>query len=369
MNLLINNIGPHYRKAIWEKLGKELNFSFAFDNKEWKGIKSLSENEINSFGENTKYYPLKNIFFKNIMIWQKGLLKLLLKHKFENVILLGYPYCLNYWLGLILLKIKGINIIIWTHGIYGKESEVKKYFKYVFFQISDTVLTYSNWGRNQFLKMGMPTDKVKTVYNSIPYPSSYMADSDKMTILNDYSIINKELPIVIIIGRLTKEKKLDLLLLSKKTLKERENLNFNLLLIGDGKMAETLKKRSHQLSLNDVYFLGSLYDEEKIKNLFSIAHVCVSPGNVGLTAMHSLFYGTPVITHNNFANQGPEFESINDNITGSFFEENDINDLAQKIKKWIQTEKTAELQKKCRKIIIEKYNATNQLEIIKEVIK
>lgn len=48
------------------------------------------------------------------------------------------------------------------------------------------------------------------------------------------------------------------------------------------------------------------------------ADLCVSPGNVGLTAMHSLVFGCPVITHNCFEWQMPEFEAIQPGITGDF---------------------------------------------------
>ena len=54
-----------------------------------------------------------------------------------------------------------------------------------------------------------------------------------------------------------------------------------------------------------------------LKNLYFILHF-VSPGNVGLTAIHSLSYGTPVLTHNNFNNQMPEVESIQPGFNGYF---------------------------------------------------
>ena len=54
----------------------------------------------------------------------------------------------------------------------------------------------------------------------------------------------------------------------------------------------------------------------------------VSPGNVGLNAVHALSYGTPVITHNNVNNQMPEHETIIENFNGCFHKENDINSIA-----------------------------------------
>ena len=53
--------------------------------------------------------------------------------------------------------------------------------------------------------------------------------------------------------------------------------------------------------------------------------------------MHSMVFGTPCITHNDFPYQMPEFEAIKEGETGSFFKRDDINDLAKCIEKWFST--------------------------------
>ena len=60
----------------------------------------------------------------------------------------------------------------------------------------------------------------------------------------------------------------------------------------------------------------------------------MSIGNIGLTAIHSLSFGTPVASHDNFENQMPEVEAIIDGENGFLFEENNSNDLIDKIEQW-----------------------------------
>ncbi len=84
------------------------------------------------------------------------------------------------------------------------------------------------------------------------------------------------------------------------------------------KKTQNWKHIDKNQSKGRIWLYGACYDEEIIGELIFNAQLCVSPGNVGLTAMHSLVYGTPVITHNNFSNQSPEFEAIIDGKTGSF---------------------------------------------------
>ena len=52
------------------------------------------------------------------------------------------------------------------------------------------------------------------------------------------------------------------------------------------------------------------YNEEANAELLYNASVCVCPAEVGLTAIHSLLFGTPVVSNDNFDEQMPEFESI-----------------------------------------------------------
>ena len=106
-----------------------------------------------------------------------------------------------------------------------------------------------------------------------------------------------------------------------------------------------------------------------IGEMFYNADVCVSPGNVGLTAIHSLTYGCPVITHNNFPFQGPEFESIIQGKTGDFFQENDVNSLADTIQKWLSQNLHSReaIRQFAYQTIDTKWNLYYQMNILKQV--
>ena len=132
------------------------------------------------------------------------------------------------------------------------------------------------------------------------------------------------------------EKKLGLIIKSMQ-LAYHEGFNFNVVLVGEGPQKQQLEKLAKNYNMQkNIWFYGSCYNEEQIGELIYNADLCVSPGNIGLTAIHSLMFGTPAITHNNFSNQMPEFEAIEDNITGSFFEENNAEDLKNSIISWLQ---------------------------------
>ena len=86
--------------------------------------------------------------------------------------------------------------------------------------------------------------------------------------------------------------------------------------------------------------------------------------------MHSLIYGTPVITHDKFSSQMPEFEVIQPNISGDYFYFNDINDMVKKIIKVMELiDNGAITELSCRKKILDTYNTEYQHKIFNEMLK
>lgn len=66
----------------------------------------------------------------------------------------------------------------------------------------------------------------------------------------------------------------------------------------------------------------------------------------------------------------PEFEAINEGETGSFFIENDIDDLEKNIRQWcsIQPEEREGIRKKARKTIIDEWSVDYQLSILDQIL-
>ena len=145
----------------------------------------------------------------------------------------------------------------------------------------------------------------------------------------------------------------------------------NLILIGEDSDGNNIPHLVRELGLtNYVWFYGPCYDENEIGNLIYNSDVCITPGAIGLTTIHSLTYGTPVITNNHISSHGPEFEAIEIGVTGDFFSLDDLEDLCQKIRAWINvgTVNRNILRMQAYKKVDEIYNPNNQINILKEVL-
>lgn len=359
---LIYNYAQHYRLGIFKLMDDELDCDFYFGDK-MGDVKKIDYSELKGFKDELQNRSLFGNFY-----WQSGAVSIFF-NKYKKFIILGEYYNISTWLILFLSLFTSKKIYLWSHGWYGKETMPIKIIKKIFFSMSNGVLLYGDYAKRLMIEEGFKSSKLHVIYNSLNYNQQIKIRKDfKISDLYSHHFGN-EFPVLIFIGRLTKIKKLHYILESQYKLKERGFLT-NLVIIGDGEEMDFLKSKVNEYGLdNFVWFVGKLYDEKAIANYIGNADLCVSPGNVGLTAMHSLMYGTPVITHDNFAFQMPEYEAIQVNRTGMFFKYENTDSLSSEIFKWFQNNKNREkIRDYCYQTIDEKFNPNYQISELKKIL-
>lgn len=318
---------------------------------------------------------IKNVwFFNNRFLWQKGVVRLALQGKFDAYILLGNVYFISTWIAAIIIRLRGKKLYFWTHGVTSNEGGLKWYIRKTLYDVGDGLLLYGHRAKTIMKKNGFKK-KMYVIYNSLGTTEEIVISNN----IHDESLIEKKnelfqnpnLPIIIFVGRLTYYKRLDQIIKAAQILAD-ENFKINILFVGDGVALNSLKDLALSYNLLDFCnFFGPCYDKKELELLFDISSICVSPGEVGLTAMASLGNGTPVITHDDFNSQKPEYEAIIPDVNGLFFKRNSVSDLAFTIKKWIDEHNNISIKvikKNCHKIIKEKYNSNHQATLINEII-
>ena len=360
------NIFPHYRKTIWSLLLNENNYNFEifYSNKPTWGIKSTNLEELNF--EMSKIHILKNYFLFGRIIWQSTVLKTLFSKNYEIVFFTGEMSIISTWIGALVCRMFKKKVVFWGHGIYGNEGRIKKFFRILFLKLPHTNLVYENRAKQLLIKEGIRSNKIKVIYNSLDYDLQLkLFQNLESKPQSEGNHFNNKLPIVIFVGRLSKTKKINLLIESIAMVNSKSP-KVNMLIVGDGPEKSRLELiAKNDLSDNNYKFLGAIYDETELSKLFYYSKVCISPGNIGLTGIHSLSYGTPVGSHNNFFNQMPEVEVIDDKKNGFLFEEDNIIELSKKITSWINKNNN---KNEIRNIIDLKYNPHFQKSIFDSLI-
>lgn len=362
---IIYNFAQLYREPIFTLINHNWDCKWFFGKTD-TDIKEMNTDLLNnvSFVENKK---LMKIFQT-----QKGIGNIIRNKNITSILMLGEPMVLSSWWILLQRRLlyRNKRVYLWTHGWYGREGFLKKWLKRAFFGMSDHVFTYGEYAKNVAISQGFNREKITPIHNSLNHAAQVILRKELSSSDIYTRHFNNSNPVIVFIGRLTKVKRLDLLLHAIYSLK-KQGKHYNLTLIGAGEEMESLKALTKKLRLeNQVWFYGSCYDDNKNAQLIYDANVCVAPGNVGLTAMHTMVFGTPVITHNDFSWQMPEFEAIIDGETGTFFNKDDVEDMAKTIDKWIESHPNRDaVRRSCYHEIDTRWSPEYQLEILKSQIK
>lgn len=105
-----------------------------------------------------------------------------------------------------------------------------------------------------------------------------------------------------------------------------------LLIIGDGPLKQPLETRiANEELTHSVYFTGAIHEEATLAPWFLSAQVFVYPGAVGLSILHGLSYGLPIVLHEEREKHNPEIAAFEQGVNGLAFKENDPVDLAAQI--------------------------------------
>ncbi|MGC3973858.1 MAG: glycosyltransferase [Nitrospira sp.] len=305
------------------------------------------------------------------LVWQRGLIRLSLQRDIDVMIFLGNANFLSTWVAALLAKLTGKRVLFWTHGWLQHERGMKAMFRNLFYRCADGLLLYGHRAKKIGVQNGFAAETLYVVYNSLDYHTQRQirvgTSHDRLKRIRRQLFPDSQAPILICTGRLVKPKDFGLLLEAMALLQE-QGFESCLLLVGEGPERTFLTERSKQLGLT-VNFYGHCYDEARLAELIMSANVTVSPGQIGLTAMHSLAYGTPVITHNDPDSQGPEWEAIIPGETGDFFKRGDVSDLANTIHKWcLRAWPDTNVSRACTALIEDYYNPLFQKTIIERSV-
>lgn len=357
----IFNYAPDYRTDIYKKIDQTFDTVFYFGREVEEGkISGIPKIDYKIF--KNRPIEIKNkTYLKGYIWWRSGLFTLPFRN-FNFFLITGdIPY--SYFPFLILCKLLRKKVYAWGHGFKQFKSGGGK-LAYLFLKLLTGFFTYGDRGRQRLVELGVNNKKLFTIYNSLGGRESLKKLKNPIY-KNKFRNSN---PTVIFIGRLTKVKRLDWILRAS-TEHKTEGLNYNVIFIGDGPVKEELKELCNSLAIAEqVWFFGECHDENIYSSLIYNSDLCVSPGNVGLTAINCMRFGTPVLSHDNFGSQGPEYETIVPGITGELYKEGDFDDFKDKIKKWLNSNADRELiRQKCVEMINGCWNSDFQIELLKKV--
>lgn len=354
-------IFAHYQLGLMKELSASPGNTYSYygENRDplSSGIEPVSENVIRML----PYTVCKTVHWNEHCAFQWKAVDVALRGAYDAIILEGGATILTNWPAMILARLRGKRVLLYTHGWLRRERGVRRIVKNIFYRLAHGLLLYGTRARAFGLEYGFRPECLYVVYNSLDdeeicrYRQSLTARMCT-EFLCDWFGIHAALPMIVSVGRLNAVKEYPLLLEAAGLLKDRYGIEVNILLVGEGSERPVLIEQAVELGLR-LALAGAQYDEEFLSRAISSAAMMVIPGAAGLSVIHSLSYGTPVVVHGSDDEQMPEVEAVREGVNGARFKRGDADDLARAMRDVLtMLPKTPEIERQCRSVVDEAYS-------------
>jgi glycosyltransferase involved in cell wall biosynthesis len=303
---VIYHFFPHYRKAVVEALARSelADFTFIGDDHEY-----LHSIEPAKFSDSVRFELAPTHRLVGPFMWQWGAITWAIKPEFDTVIMHSVPHWPCTWIGAILARILGKRVFFWGHGYLYEPTGLKGLIRKLFYAIPTAHMFYGERSREIAMRHGWTRSHLHVIYNSLDVEAQRRLRAeigpDRALQVRKQLFGDTSVPVAICTTRLIRLRRIDMLISALGKL-ARIGHRVNLILVGDGPEMRSLRELAEKESVT-VHFEGASYDERRIAELVIASTVTVAPGKVGLTAMHSMAYGVPVISHSDADDQMPEW--------------------------------------------------------------
>lgn len=328
--VFVTQIMPHYRAGVYEYVAENLP-----GGAEWITGRSGADGNVAELDHSQfRVEFVENVWFGNFL-WQKGLLSALRRKRSHAVVFVGDVHYLSTWSAALWLRLfSRTKVYFWTMGWRRRDGRLAGAVRMAFYRLAHGLLLYGNIGKEHGLRAGYPANKMHVIYNSLP--TTKKATADRRISL---PAVKEGTWTVGAVARLNPNKKFDLLIQAVRVLNDR-GFHTRVVLGGDGVEKEAIAVLARALKI-DCIFAGAIYDDSALTTIYDALDLTVVPGAIGLTAIQSLKFGTPVISGSDLSIQGPEVEAIRPGV-GALVPLGSAESLADELARWFRGEKVAD---------------------------
>jgi glycosyltransferase involved in cell wall biosynthesis len=239
---------------------------------------------------------------------QPSLPSLIERMRPDVVIVMGHVGSLTYWrLGKLAKKL-GFNYVTWQCGYEYNSGSLKHELTKRFFKLFDYHLAYNTNAKKYLVSNGVSGSRITVIHNTINEQQiTLLPRTTARQMVTDELQLPPDRPIILYVGAILMEKRLDVLIEAVRRLAPR--ILTSLVIVGDGPALADLKTVSADLQY--IRYPGRVV--EGVGRFFDAADVFVLPGTGGLAINEAMTHGLPVISA--FAD-GSAVDLITDGVNG-----------------------------------------------------
>jgi glycosyltransferase involved in cell wall biosynthesis len=272
---------------------------------------------------------------------------------------------------------QGVGTALWGHGFSKRESARRLAMRDRAGRRADAVVFYNHAAADAFrarhpgyLASG---GGAFVAINSLDQTPIQAARQDWLARPGDLAAFRAEhtlpdpgRPVAIFVSRLMEENRVDLLLEATARIPDLTTV-----VIGNGPDRDRLGALAETLGVaGRVLFPGAVYGEDRIAPWYLSSGVFVYPVNIGLSAMHALGYGVPIVTSDDLASHNPEIEAVEDGVNALLYRDGDVDAMADAIRALTgDREKQRAFSEAARATVLERFNVTKMVDGLEAAIR
>jgi glycosyltransferase involved in cell wall biosynthesis len=283
---VLQRVLPEYRVPFFDMLAENCPKGFCL----FAGRTQPGEGILEAdFLHNAALFPAHNHYLlggRTYLVRQSNIMEWLEQWHPDVLVAEASPRIINLSTAIHWMHTRKRKVIGWGLGVTlgRKLPGLKKTFREKFISQFDALLAYSTAGKEAYAGLGFPSEKIFISPNAVtPQPV--------WKILHRKNQFKENIPTLLFVGRLVKQKRVDILLRACADLKK--SMQLRLVIVGDGPDRQLMEMLAAQI-LPEARFTGDLRGEELARE-FREADLFILPGLGGLAVQQAMSYALPII--------------------------------------------------------------------------
>lgn len=355
---IISPFFPNYRTALFRQLDQSKDYNYTFLGSQYRyadnGVPGIDAEQLSNF------VPLRSRALPGGLIWQSDVLKHVLRTRSRALVITGDVRHISTWLAALFGRARGMRVLFWTHGWTRVERGPWSMIRNAFYRLASDLLLYGEYAKKLGVAKGFDQDRMHVISNSMGAPIVRRINEREGTHTRRFS------QRWIVISRLIPGRGIESVIHGASVLSQ-SGRQVRLTIVGDGPLRQELEAAARGLSI-PVNFLGAIHDLDRTGELLKRSDLCLSPGHVGLAAIHALSSGCPVATHADPSRQMPEAEAVVDGVTGIRFPHGDNGRMIERSWEFVANSDAGSVTRACHAEVLRRWTPGAQAKAIERAL-
>ncbi|WP_428387477.1 glycosyltransferase family 4 protein [Mucisphaera sp.] len=362
---------PAYRIPVFRELarreGLEVLVRYGHDpalpNVEADGF-AAEPSETRSFGVGSRE-----------VLWDGSQLRYATKRRADVLVLTWNAHYASLPMALLRARLSGVGTVLWGHGYSKAEAGWRAGVRRWLGRRADALLFYSASVAERYAAVGFDAGRLFTAANALdqsPMQAARAAWAGREEELKRFRAERGlgDGSVALFVSRFAPANREDLLIEAAAVLKDRLP-GFRVVLIGKGETAGELRALAERLGVADrVIMPGAIYGEANLAPWFLCSDVFVYPANVGLSLIHAMGYGLPVVVGDDLASHNPEIDALRPGENGAVFRDGDAGSLAGVLAGlFADREKLASMRMEAERTVTERFTLARMVDGFEAAIR